>query len=73
MTPKLYAHGKQLCRKRMSYDSVRACPEDSKKAPPSGELAKPEKIKPRAFPRLNQPWKIPGTLIYYKKRFYTAP
>jgi hypothetical protein len=41
MIPKLYAHGEQLCRKRMPFNSARACPEDSKKAPPSGELAKP--------------------------------
>ena len=61
----------------MPFNSVRACPEDSKKLPvprPSaGPRAKPEKIKPRVFPRLDQPRKIPRTLIYYKERFYTAP
>lgn len=31
MIPKLYAYGEQLCRKRMSYDSVR----------PSGRKADP--------------------------------
>ena len=62
----------------MPFNSVRACPEEGRKSSSFpcflwGPRAKPEKIKPRAFPRLDQPRKIPGTLIYYKERFYTAP
>ena len=39
MIPKLYAYGEQLCRKRMPFNSVRACPEDSKKLPLRGKTS----------------------------------
>lgn len=59
----------------MPFNSVRACPEDSKKASLFPAFGGPwtKLKKPRVFPRLDQPRKIPGTLIYYKERFYTAP
>lgn len=60
----------------MPFNSVRACPEEGRKSFPfpcfRRALDKAEK-KPRVFPRLDQPRKIPGTLMYYKERFYTAP
>jgi hypothetical protein len=34
MIPKLYAYGEQLCRKRMPFNSVRACPEEGRKSSP---------------------------------------
>ena len=60
----------------MPYNSVR--PSGRKADPPfpgllRGPRPKPEKTKPRVFPRLDQPRKIPGELIYYKEHFYTAP
>jgi len=59
----------------MPFNSVRACPEEGRKSFPflcfRRALDKAEKN--RKFPRLDQPRKIPGTLIYYKERFYTAP
>ena len=37
--PKLCAHEEQFCRKRMPFNSVRACPEDSKKLPLRGKTS----------------------------------
>lgn len=39
MIQKLYAYGEQLCGKRMPFNSVRACPEDSKKLPLRGKTS----------------------------------
>lgn len=51
----------------MPFNSVRACPEEGRKSFPfpcfRRALDKAEK-KPRVFPQLDQPRKIPGTLIY---------
>ena len=61
----------------MPFNSVRACPEDSKKLPVPllsvGASAKTGKNKAPGLFSTGPAEERPGTLIYYKERFYTAP